>query len=196
MVQLALIRHGHTSWNRAGRIQGRTDIPLDDQARIELGAKRLPAPWDQADLVASPLSRAVETGLLITGRNPQIAPDLIEMNWGLWEGKRGKDLLADPSCAYCDLESWGYAFCPPQGEAIQALSDRVLNWADRLTGNTVAVCHIGVMRVLLAKATGWAFQGPAPFNIKRNRLYVLSRTGKGWQLADRPLMFEDAQPCV
>jgi probable phosphoglycerate mutase len=36
------------------------------------------------------------------------------------------------------------------------------------------VCHIGVMRVLLAQAWGWDFHGPAPFQIKRNRLYILS----------------------
>ena len=36
MTRLALVRHGHTEWNRAGRIQGRSDIPLDTDARAEL----------------------------------------------------------------------------------------------------------------------------------------------------------------
>ena len=40
------------------------------------------------------------------------------------------------------------------------------------------MCHIGVMRVLLAEATGWAFNGPAPFAIKRNRLYVLETNSR------------------
>ena len=40
MTRLALLRHGHTDWNRAGRIQGRSDIALDDEARAELSALR------------------------------------------------------------------------------------------------------------------------------------------------------------
>ena len=43
MTRLALMRHGHTSWNRAHRIQGRSDIPLDDEARDSLSALQLPA---------------------------------------------------------------------------------------------------------------------------------------------------------
>ena len=60
MIRLALLRHGHTAWNRAGQIQGRSDIALDDAARAELSSFALPTPWDQADLWSSPLSRAVE----------------------------------------------------------------------------------------------------------------------------------------
>ena len=40
MTRLALLRHGHTAWNRAGRLQGRTDIPLDDAARTLLAGLR------------------------------------------------------------------------------------------------------------------------------------------------------------
>ena len=196
MVQLALIRHGHTSWNRAGRIQGRTDIELDDQARSELQGKCLPAPWDKAAIVASPLARAVETAQLISGRVPEHIPDLIEMDWGDWEGKRGKDLLADPDCAYCDLESWGFDFYPPNGEAIQTVSDRVLGWAARLNQDTLAVCHIGVMRVLLAEATGWSFKGPAPFSIKRNRLYVISDDADGWRMQGNPVPLDKVATCA
>ena len=35
-ARIALMRHGHTAWNRAGRIQGRVDQPLDDAARTHL----------------------------------------------------------------------------------------------------------------------------------------------------------------
>ena len=40
-----------------------------------------------------------------------------------------------------------------------------------LSGSVVAVTHIGVMRVLLARATGWNFEGSPPFKVKRDRLY-------------------------
>ena len=64
MIRLALLRHGHTPWNRAGRIQGRSDIALDEDARTELAAQTLPTPWDKAELWASPLMRAAETAEL------------------------------------------------------------------------------------------------------------------------------------
>ena len=53
MTKLAIIRHGHTHWNRAGRIQGRTDIPLDEGARSELAAQMLPGEWQTADVAPS-----------------------------------------------------------------------------------------------------------------------------------------------
>ena len=67
MSRLALLRHGHTHWNRAGRIQGRSDIPLDDDARAELTGYELPAPWNKAALWSSPLQRASETARLVAG---------------------------------------------------------------------------------------------------------------------------------
>tara|TARA_R110002012_G_scaffold96501_4_gene232654 strand:- start:8810 stop:9406 length:597 start_codon:yes stop_codon:yes gene_type:complete len=190
VIQLALLRHGHTSWNRLGRIQGRTDIELDDDARAQLAALRLPAPWDQADIVSSPLSRAVETAKLVSGRTPETCLALTEMDWGAWEGKRGVDLIADPSSGFRDIEYWGWHFQPPNGDSPDMLRRRLLPWITTLNSDTVAICHIGVMRVLLAHATGWDFDGPAPFQIKRNRLYLLEISPSGWRALPDPIRLE------
>ena len=180
MIRLALLRHGHTEWNRQGRIQGRTDIPLDDDARKQLADMALPPPWDSADLVASPLRRAVDTARLVGKRAPRIEPALIEMNWGDWEGQQRLVLDAQPDSGYRPIETWGWNYSPPCGESPAALRDRLLPWAESLDGDTLAICHIGVMRVLLAHATGWNFDGPAPFRVKRNRLYLIDISADGW----------------
>ena len=187
MPRLALLRHGHTEWNREGRIQGRTDMPLDAEARAQLSALTLPDPWARAAVWSSPLARAVETATIVSDRTPHIDPALIEMHWGQWEGHRGKDLVADKFSGFLHMEDWGWDYTPPGGESPAAMRSRLVPWAEALTEDTVAVCHIGVMRVLLAHATGWPFSGSAPFQIKRNRLYVLHITDQGWRLDANPI---------
>ena len=194
MIRLALLRHGHTAWNRAGRIQGRTDIPLDDEAYAQLGNLRLPHPWDSATLWSSPLSRAVQTAQLVTGGAPLTDPALIEMNWGDWEGKKAADLHADTDTEIRHIEDWGWDYTPPNGESPADLRSRLVPWANALTADAIAVCHIGVMRVLLGHAMGWDFDGPAPFQIKRNRLYVLNIALEGWQADATPIRLIEAAP--
>lgn len=190
MIQLALLRHGHTAWNRVGRLQGRSDIPLDDTAMTDLSALALPAKWQEADLVASPLRRAVDTAALVAGRPPTVVPALIEMNWGDWEGQHGATLAADETSGFRHIENWGWDYCPPGGEPPRALRERLQPWLANLQKDTVAICHIGTMRVLLAMATGWDFDGPAPFRIKRNRLFVLSIDGETLTLHPDPVRLE------
>lgn len=190
MIRLALLRHGHTAWNRAGRIQGRTDIALDTEARAQLADLRLPQDWNAADLVSSPLSRAVETAKLVARRPPDTSPALMEMDWGKWEGQHGVHLKADCSSGFRDIEDWGWHYTPPGGESPDALRQRLLPWASALTRDTLAVCHIGVMRVILAHATGWGFSGPAPFQIKRNRLYILEISTEGMTARPDPVRLE------
>lgn len=174
MIRIALLRHGHTAWNRAGRIQGSSDIPLDDDARRELRRFRLPAPWDRADLWSSPLARAAETARIIARRDPRVTEALTEMNWGDWEGLCGTDLLAQPDSGFRHIEEWGWDYRAPGGESPAELERRLHPWLAGLKRDAVVVCHIGVMRVLLARAHGWDFNGPAPFRIKRNRLFLLT----------------------
>jgi probable phosphoglycerate mutase len=187
MTTLALLRHGHTAWNRAGRIQGRSDIPLDDEARAQLATLALPDTWANARLVSSPLRRAAETAELVAGRTPELASSLLEMNWGDWEGKRGADLIAIPDSGYRDIEDWGWSYCPPNGESPLQVWQRLEPWVASLSQDTIAVCHIGIMRVLLAKAHGWDFSGAAPFRIKRNRLYLIEINDAGLHADPDPI---------
>lgn len=195
MIELALLRHGHTPWNRAGRIQGRTDVALDAEARATLGGLRLPEGWEAARLWSSPLSRAVETALLVAGRAPEVSPALFEMDWGDWEGARREDLFADPAADYRHLEDWGWDYRPPGGESAAEMRARLRPWVEGLAGRNLAVCHIGVMRVLLALAWGWDFDGPAPFQVKRNRLYLIRIEGGHWQAEAAPIKLEARLPC-
>ncbi|MBO9476396.1 histidine phosphatase family protein [Shimia sp. R11_0] len=184
MIRFAMMRHGHTAWNRAHRIQGRTDIPLDDQARADLSAFALPQEWKEADLYATPLSRARETAQIVAGRQAQVVDALIEMDWGRWEGQKGLDLKADPKSGFRDIEQWGWGYRPPGGESAAEVWDRVAPWLFGLKRDSLAVCHIGTMRMVLAKAYGWDFDGPAPFAVKRNRLFVVELQGDEIRVAD------------
>ncbi len=100
MTSLILVRHGETDWNRAGRIQGLTDIPLNDtgrtQARDAAAVLRLDlqdagtdAPA-RAALVSSDLLRARETAEIIAAelglRSPRLYPGLRERAYGEAEG--------------------------------------------------------------------------------------------------------------
>ncbi len=190
MTKLALIRHGHTLWNRAGRIQGRTDIALDPDAVTELSGYKLPADWADANLVSSPLMRAAQTAEIIAGRKPELEDTLIEMNWGDWEGLRGVDLKLDPNSGFRDIEYWGWNYRPPNGESPQDVWNRIEPWVMELANDTIAVCHIGIMRMILAKAIGWDFDGPAPFKIKRNRLYVVELDKGLHMVGDEPVRLE------
>jgi len=90
-VSIALVRHGRTEWNRARRMQGRTDIPLDELGRAQAeatGRVLSVALWQR--VVSSPLARARETAEIIAGHVPGVAVEcdgaLIERGYGLAEG--------------------------------------------------------------------------------------------------------------
>ncbi|MBX3099756.1 MAG: histidine phosphatase family protein [Salinibacterium sp.] len=90
-VLLYLVRHGETDWNKQHRIQGSTDIPLNDTGREQARRTgKLLARYHWDAIVASPLSRAVETAAIIAGEVGLGAPTtddrLVERHYGEAEG--------------------------------------------------------------------------------------------------------------
>jgi broad specificity phosphatase PhoE len=87
---LGLLRHGQTDWNIDLRLQGSTDIPLNDTGReqaLQAASVLNREDWDV--IIASPLSRAKDTADIVAkelGMNVVIVPELIERSFGVAEG--------------------------------------------------------------------------------------------------------------
>jgi probable phosphoglycerate mutase len=173
-IEIGLVRHFPTEWNAEGRLQGHTDIPLSAEGRAELGRARLPERWRGCKVIASPLSRAWETAQHLAESGPPRADErLREMRFGDWEGRIGAELLADPACPYRPLEAWGWDFTPPGGESPREMLARALEVIGACTEPTVIVSHRGLMRSLLGAATGWGYDGPMPFKVRKAHLHPL-----------------------
>ena len=97
---IALIRHGETHWSRRRRHTGRTDIPLDDEGRKRATALRpvlaALSGIDAAGIMVSPLRRARETATLAgVGDRAEICDDLLEWDYGAYEGRRTIEIRAE-----------------------------------------------------------------------------------------------------
>lgn len=96
MVEIILIRHGLTLWNRNARIQGISDIELAPEGlrQAELLAKNFP--FDKVDAIySSDLSRSKTTAQFVADKfnlTVQTTAGLREVNFGIWEGKYFSEL--------------------------------------------------------------------------------------------------------
>ncbi|MEM0988693.1 MAG: histidine phosphatase family protein [Pseudomonadota bacterium] len=174
MTAIAIIRHYPTHWNGAQRLQGQTDVPLTDEARETLRGLRMPAPWNTARLIASPLSRAHETAqILAEGRAVTTDARLVEISWGEWEGQTAYKLLKDPASGFRPTHEWGPDTKAPGGESSREAWDRLRPaLIDIATDPTpaVLVLHKALMRLILNRANDGSTEVP---EVKRGRLYPM-----------------------
>ena len=145
-----LLRHGETEWSLNGRHTGVTDVPLTENGRI--AARRLEpilAKETFALVLSSPLRRARETSELAgLGKQANVEPDLIEWNYGEYEGLMTEEIrLTRPG--------WSVFRdgCPggETPEQIGARADRVLTKVHASEGNVALFAHGHILRVLAAR---------------------------------------------
>jgi broad specificity phosphatase PhoE len=143
-----LARHGETEWSRSGRHTGRTDLPLtakgeDDGRRL---AGRL-ASLTFTHVFSSPLGRAKRTAEL-AGFQPKIDTDLLEWNYGRYEGLTSAEIRRDRPDWILFRDG-----CP-EGESpteIGARVDRLIGQVRTLSGNVLLFAHGHVLRVIAAR---------------------------------------------
>lgn len=169
-MKLYLVRHGETDWNLANRIQGHTDIPLNENGRQQAKAlaQRL-AEEHQIDVIySSKQKRALETAQII-GAKLEIEPipteGLQEVCLGSWEGytwRQVRELFPE------EYEAWYKSrryLKPPCGESYQQVLDRVLPvlmqiWLQE-EGNALIVTHGAVIMSLLSYLHNTPFEDMA-----------------------------------
>lgn len=169
---LAMLRHGDTAWSVEGRIQGRSDPPLTDEAREQLRRFKLPNVCARMRVVTSPLKRCVETAALLGAPQADREPRLAEMSWGAWEGRRLADLRTELGAQMSANEARGWDFRPDGGESPREVLQRVRTWLAALTEPTLAVTHRGVIRAVYAHAAGWNLLGKPPARLAWDAVHV------------------------
>lgn len=161
MAKLTIIRHGETEWSRSGRHTGRTDVPLtpagEEQARA---AGKLVAGRTFGMVLTSPLGRARETAVLAGLPGAQDEPDLMEWDYGGYEGRRTDEIRASVPgwLVWKDPIVPGDAAHP--GEQVGDVGVRVDRVLDRVRPvlaageDVVLVAHGHVLRILTARWLG------------------------------------------
>lgn len=163
MTRIFVIRHCEAAGNKDRTFQGHTDGPPTENgwAQLERLAERMKnEPIDA--IYSSPLIRARETAEAVNrnfGYTVNIRKDLIEINGGVWEGKRWADL---PTLYPEASHNWSlepYKFHPENGEAMADVYERiynaVLSVAKENKGRNVAVVSHGcAIRNLICKVKG------------------------------------------
>lgn len=141
-MTLYVLRHGQTPWNKLKKLQGRMDIPLNENG-LELAAKTgeamLEVPIDL--VISSPLKRARQTAELITvGRNiPMIIDERIEeISFGDYEGESVLDDESEVIPADFLHKFYNKPLkCnrPPHGESFQDVIERTKDFYKSLIEN-------------------------------------------------------------
>lgn len=181
-AQLLVIRHGQTEWSKTGKHTGRTDVSLTEVGRDEAkAASRTLGDWSVDRVYSSPLVRAHETAQLV-GLEPeiQIEPDLMEWDYGVYEGER----TAETRESIPDWSVWTHEML--NGESVEEVGARADAFLARFTselptnGVAAVFAHGHFLAILIAR---WC--GLHPVEGRRFALATATVSLLGWHREDR-----------
>ncbi|MBC7246931.1 MAG: histidine phosphatase family protein [Actinobacteria bacterium] len=156
-MQLILVRHGETEYNRADVFRGRVDLPLNERGRMQArAAASCLRETDFEAFYSSPLRRSMETARAIAephGGEVRPLEEFNDVDYGLWSGKSVDEVR----------EAWPELFSIwvdnpeevvfPEGESLRAVRERLQAGLDRLAeqhdGTILLVGHKLINRLLI-----------------------------------------------
>lgn len=159
MTEIIIIRHGETEWNKTGRFQGHSDVPLSAEGRAQAAALGKNLVVDHVDAIyASDLTRAMETAAPLAQRfGLEVISDplLRELNFGSWEGRNFNDVNAENPDAmktfYNDPERVNIPDSEPFPEFQRRVAGRVREIVAQERGKRIViVSHGASIRILFA----------------------------------------------
>lgn len=187
------IRHGQTDWNAEHRLQGQSDIDLNDFGRSQARAngERLRALLPEPTVfsyIASPMRRARETmeivreALDLPRGGYETDVRLIEINFGEWQTFTYAELEArNPGfAAMRERDKWNVVPPGVGAESYRMLSDRVEPWFRGVDRPTICVSHGGVMRSVMHMITGASDDDASHIPIPQDRILRLAKGRFDW----------------
>ena len=162
MTGLILVRHGETEWNVAGVFRGQIDIGLSETGvkQAELLAGYLSTSSIEA-VYSSPLKRALRTAEAIArphGLKVKAEPDLIDLNFGRWQGLAREEVKGKYGELYATWVTHPEKARMPEGETLDDVRKRVARLVKGIMenhgGTVVLVGHRVVNKVMLCALLG------------------------------------------
>jgi len=190
-TRICFIRHGETDWNVGKRIQGQTDIALNETGHSQAMAMSFNAGhYDFNAIYSSDLERAFATANMIAqrrGLEVKKLPLLRERHYGIFQGitaEEGLQLYLQAH-AYYKARDLEYDF--ETGESMLSFAERVGSAVDHIvrhhSGETIAaVSHAGVLDIIYRKSTGRPLHTPRDFAVPNCALNWFRFDGHGWHL--------------
>lgn len=158
MTLLYLVRHAEHARQDDGTLVGRTPgvgLGRDAPAQLRWLRERVAGIAFEA-ILSSPLARAVETARAMAGE-PKLAPELDEVDFGDWTGRKVDDLADDP--AWRNWNGFRSSAPIPGGETMLQIQARAVGLVQRACrehpqGRVLLVSHAEVLRALLLHYLG------------------------------------------
>jgi broad specificity phosphatase PhoE len=189
-MELVLVRHGETEFNRADVFRGRTDLPLNERGKLQARAAAgylsgLPF----SAFFSSPLLRSMETAEEIAApHRGKVEPNdfFIDVDYGLWSGKSVGEIR----------DSWPQGFALwasdpenavfPDGESMMEVRERLRKGLDRLSGEhdgrVLLVGHKLINRVILCIILGLPTSGIWRVEQSNGAINIISKGERGWMI--------------
>ena len=162
MTEIILARHGETEWNVGEIFRGRIDIELNETGikQAQLLAEYLSGVKIEA-ICSSPLKRALTTAQMIADYHQldvQIAPGLIDLNYGKWQGLPHQEVKDKYKKLYTEWINSPHQITIPEGESLNDVRQRAISVVDEVTakyeGTVALVSHRVVNKVLICALLG------------------------------------------
>ncbi len=179
------VRHGQTDWNVLKKIQGKTDIPLNEKGKeqaketAKIIANR---GYDLAKVYSSKHIRALETAKEIAKAcDLECVPidGLEEMNLGDWEGKSWSDIIENEREFFEYWDSHRRYEKTPNGECYQDVFERVydalIEIIDTERKDVVVVTHSAVIMSMRCLMAGDRFENMPNYNIDNAEILGISK---------------------
>ncbi|GAB6049362.1 histidine phosphatase family protein [Hydrogenophilus islandicus] len=205
-MDLIIVRHGQTAWNREKRLQGHLDLPLDATGREQAEAvgRRLKT-FPIAAVVSSDLCRAVETAQIALTASAiahplATNPQLRERHCGHFQGLTREEAAVIDSDGWARFASRDPYYAPHGGESLADLAERVRSWLvawtrEALDATVLLVTHGGVVDTLRRLVLAIPLSRPRDFTIPNAALFHLRITHPPAPLAHRAGDCAPAAPC-